>query len=168
MDLLETGLRPPSVGAPPAPHRLRSVVRWGLALGATALFLSTLGWLIDDQVREHDQADRARTALHVTRHKTADVTQQLTKLRHDVDLLVTQVGSDSTAYDQVAAQLKAAQSELAATQVDVSQQNSRISALHTCLGGVQKALNALAVGSQANAITELSSVNASCSTASGG
>ena len=143
-------------------------MRWGLALGATALFLSTLGWLIDDQDRAHDQAERARAALHVTRHKTADVAQQLAKLRHDVDLLTTQVGSDITAYGQDAAQLKAAQSELAATQVDVSQQNSRISALHTCLGGVEKALNALAVGSQANAVTELRSVTTSCSTASGG
>ena len=94
--------------------------------------------------------------------------QQLAKLRHDVDVLATQVGSDITAYGQDAAQLKAAQSELAATQADVSQQTSRIAALHTCLGGVEKALNALAVGSQANAITELSSVTTSCSTASGG
>jgi hypothetical protein len=168
LDLLETGRRPPSAGTPEAPHRLRSLVRWGLALGATALFLATLGWLIDDQVRAHDQADAAQAALRITRHKTADVAQQLAKLRHDVDILEAQVGSDLTAYGQDAAQLKAAQSELAATHVNVLQQTSRISALHTCLGGVEKALNALAVGSQANAISELSSVTASCSTASGG
>jgi hypothetical protein len=143
-------------------------VRWGLALGATALFLSTLGWLIDDQVRAHDQAERARAALHVTRHRTAHVAQQLSKLRHDVYVLATQVGSDVTVYGQDAAQLKAAQSELAATHVSVSEQTSRIAALHTCLGGVEKALNALAVGSQANAVTELRSVTTSCSTASGG
>ncbi len=135
---------------------------------AAALFLSALGWLIDDQVQAHGQTDRAQTALAVTRHKTAGVKHQLAKLHHDVEVLATRVGSDTTAYGQEAAQLKAAQSELAETQVDVSQQTSRIAALHTCLGGVEQALNALAVGSQANAITALSSVSTSCTTASGG
>jgi hypothetical protein len=168
MDLLETGRRPPPVGKPAPPHRLRSLVRWGVALATTALFLLALGWLIDDQVHAHEKTDRAQAALTVTRHHAADVRLQLAKLRHDVEVLVTRVGSDTTAFNQDAAQLKAAQSELAATQVDVSQNTSRIAALHTCLGGVEQALNALAVGSQANAITELSSVATSCSTASGG
>jgi uncharacterized alpha-E superfamily protein len=96
------------------------------------------------------------------------VAQQLEKLRHDLEVLATQVGSDTTAYDQDAAELKAAQSELASTQVDVTHQTSMISALHTCLGGVEQALNALAVGNQASAISELSSVATSCSAASGG
>ena len=139
-----------------------------MALAAAALFFSALGWLIDDQVQARDQADRAQAALTVTHHTTAHLARQLAKLRHDVEVLATQVGSDTTAYDQDAAELKAAQSELAATQVDVTQQTSRIAALHTCLGGVEQALNALAVGNQASAISELSSVATSCSTASGG
>ena len=93
--------------------------------------------------------------------------QQLAKLRRELEVLVTQVGSDTTAFDQDAAELKAAQSELAATQVDVTQQTTRITALHACLGGVEQALNALAVGNQASAISELTSVATSCSTASG-
>jgi hypothetical protein len=168
MDLLETGRRPPPARKPEPPHRLRSVVRWGLALAAAALFLSAIGWLIDDQVQAHGQTDRAQAALAVTRHKKAVVKLQLAKLSHDVEVLATRVGSDTTAYGQEASQLKAAQSELTATQVDVSQQTTRIAALHTCLGGVEQALNALAVGSQANAISALSSVSTSCSTATGG
>ena len=105
--------------------------------------------------------------MSATRHTTTHVARQLAKLRHGVGVLATQVGSDTTAYDQDAAELKAAQSELAATQVDVTQQTSRITALHACLGGVEQALNALAVGNQASAISELSSVSTSCSTASG-
>jgi hypothetical protein len=167
MDLLETGRRPPPASRPEPPHRLRSVVRWVVALGAAALFLSALGWLVDDQVRAHDQADRAQAALRVTRHKKTEVAQHLAKLRHDVEVLATQVGSDDTAYHQDESQLEAAQSELAATQVDVTQQSSRITALHACLGGVEQALNALAVGNQPSAITELSSVSTSCATASG-
>jgi hypothetical protein len=168
MDLLETGRRPPPAGEPERPDRLRSVVRWGVAIALSALFLSALGGLIDDQVHAHEHTDQARAALGVTRHKTAEVKHQLAKLRHEVEVLAARVGSDTTALNQDAAQLKAAQSELAATQVDVTQQTSRIAALHTCLGGVEQSLNALAVGSQANAISALSSVATSCSTASGG
>jgi hypothetical protein len=168
MDLLETGRRPLPVVRPEPPQRLRSLVRWGVALVAAAVFLASLGWLIDDQVQARDQADRAQVALRATRHTAGQVAQQLAKLRHDVEVLATQVGSDTTAYDQDAAELKAAQSDLAATQADVTQQASMITALHTCLGGVEQALNALAVGNQASAIGELSSVATSCSTASGG
>ena len=167
MDLLETGRRPAPAVRPEPPHRLRSLVRWGVALAAIALFFSALGWLIDDQVHARDQAHQAQAALGVTRHTTARVVQQLAKLRHDVEVLATRVGNDTTAYAQDAAELKAAQSDLATTQADVTQQTSRITALHTCLGGVEQALNALAVGNQASAISELSSVAKSCSTASG-
>jgi hypothetical protein len=167
MDLLETGRRPPPAKKPEPRHRLRSVVRWVVAFAAAALFLSALGWLVDDQVQAHDQAERAQAALRVTHHKKADVGRQLAKLRHDVEILAIQAGSDDTAYNQDESQLKAAQSELAATQVDVTQQSSRITALHSCLGGVEQALNALAVGNQPSAITELSSVSTSCATASG-
>jgi chromosome segregation ATPase len=143
-------------------------VRWGVALATTALFLAALGWLVHDQVQAHQQADRAQAARRVTQERTADVKQNLAKLRHDVEVLATRVGNDSTAYGQDAAQLTAAESELASTQADVSHQTSQIAALHACLGGVEQALNALAVGSQANAISELSSVATSCATASGG
>ncbi len=167
MDLLETGRRPPPTSRPQPPPRSRSLVRWVMVLAAVALFLSTLGWLVRDQVRAHDRADRAQAALTVTRQKKAQVKQELAKLRHDVAVLVTQVGSDQTAYEQDASQLKAAQSDLAATQADVTQQSSRITALHACLGGVEQALNALAVGNQPSAISELSSVATSCAAASG-
>jgi uncharacterized protein involved in exopolysaccharide biosynthesis len=167
MDLLETGRRPSPVVRPEPPQRVRTLVRWGVALAALALFFSALGWLIDDQINARDQASRAQAALGLTRHTTAQVAQELRKLRHDVEVLVTQVGSDSTAYAQDAAELKAAQSELATTEADVTQQTTRVTALHACLGGVEQALNALAVGNQASAIGELSSVATSCSTASG-
>ena len=167
MDLLEPELRPTPAPRPEPPRRLRRLVRWAVALTVGALFLSSLGWLIDDQVQAHEQADRTQTTLRATRHTTAHVAQQLAKLRRELEVLVTQVGSDTTAYDQDAAELKAAQSELAATQVDVTQQTTRITALHACLGGVEQALNALAVGNQASAISELTSVATSCSTASG-
>ena len=100
MDLLETGRRPPPTKTPQPPPRFRSLVRWAVALVAAALFLSTLGWLIDDQAKAHDQTGRAQAALTITRQKKAHVAQDLAKLRHDVEVLVTQVGSDNTAFAQ--------------------------------------------------------------------
>ena len=56
------------------------------------------------------------------------------------------------------------------TRSDVSQQTTVISDLQTCLGGVQEALNALAVADQNLAIDILNSVAPDCSgaVASGG
>ncbi len=167
MDLLD---RHPPTPTPPAhsSRRSRSVVRWAAAVLASALFLSVLGWLIADQVQAHEQTTQAHAAFTRTEHTVRSVSRTLRELRHDVEVLATQVGNDHTAFEQDASQLKAAQSELAATQVDVTEQSARITALHTCLGGVEQALNALAVGSRANAISELTSVATACTTASGG
>lgn len=130
-----------------------------------ALFASALGYLVNDQLQEHRQFDRAQAALTVTHHRTSAVSRQLAELNHELNLLLTKVGDDSTTLNQDTAQLKAAQIALAGTQADVSQQSSLITALHTCLGGVEQALNALAVGQQSSALAELSSVSSSCSAA---
>jgi hypothetical protein len=134
---------------------------------AAALFASTLGYLIDDQISEHERFDRAHASLLITRHRTATVVRNLVLLRHDVAVLMTQVASGTTTLSQDTAQLESAQSALAVLRADVSQQSTRIGALHTCLGGVQQALNALAINSQATAVSELNSVASSCAAASG-
>ena len=139
--------------------------RWIVGILAGALFASALGYLIDDQVQAHGQFDRARTSLGVTRHETSTVSAQLATLRRDLGLLTAQVGSDTTALNQDASQLQGALGDLAAAQAHVSQQSSQIASLSTCLGGVERALNALSVGKKARAIAALQSVSASCSSA---
>ena len=139
-----------------------------LVIVAGALFASTLGYLIGDQVSEHEHFDRTRTSLGITRHRTAGVVQDLALLRHDVAVLLAQVQNATTSLNQDTAEVKAAQSALAVVQGDVSQQSSRIGSLHACLGGVQQALNALAIDDQATAVSELNAVASSCSAASGG
>ncbi len=131
------------------------------------LFASTLGYLIDNQVSEQGRFDRAQRSLITTRHRTAQVSGDLAHLRQEVSVLLAQVASGTTTWNQDTAQLKAAQSALAVVREDVSQQSSRIGALHTCLGGVQQALNALAVNNQATAVSALNSVASSCTAASG-
>ena len=56
------------------------------------------------------------------------------------------MGSDSTALSQDSSQLLGAQTALAAAQAHVTQQKSLITSLQTCLVGVERALNELAVG----------------------
>ena len=155
---------------PPRERRLSRRWRWITGLAVGALFAAALGYLIDDQVHVHDQFDQARSSLVVTRHDTSDVSARLATLRRNLALLTAQVGSDTTALNQDASQLKGAQAALAAAEAHVSQQSSQITALRTCLGGVERALNALSVDKQARAIAALKSVSSSCSkaAASGG
>ena len=150
--------------------------RWGLrwwirlisVVVALALFGSALGYLTSDRVSENEHFDRLHSALVTTRHSTAEVASDLADLRRDVAVLRVQVGSATTTWTQDTAQVKAAQFSLAVVQDDVSQRGSRIGALQTCLGGVQQALNALAINDQTTAVSELNSVAPSCAAASGG
>ena len=96
------------------------------------------------------------------------MTRDLTQLRHDITLLTAQVAANSATWNQDQGELRAASTALAITQTDVSQQSSRITALHTCLGGVQQALNALAINDQPSAVAALHSVSSSCTAASSG
>jgi hypothetical protein len=152
---------------PPRQRRLTWRTRLILSLVAAALFASTLGYLIDDQISEHERFDRAHASLVITRHRTATLVRNLAVLRHEVSVLMTQIASGTTTWSQDTAQLKSAQSALAVVRADVAQQSTRIGALHTCLGGVQQALNALAINNQATAVSELNSVASSCAAASG-
>jgi chromosome segregation ATPase len=165
---IDTERPPPRDGGLPPRRRRTRWLRLGLTLMAGALFASTLGYLIDDQVAEHEHLDQVRVALTLTRHRSAEVTRDLTQLRHDITLLTAQVAANSATWNQDQGELKAASTALAITQADVSQQSSRITALHTCLGGVQQALNALAVNDQPSAIAALHSVSSSCAAASSG
>jgi hypothetical protein len=162
--LVETD-RPPLPTEPIRSRRLSRRARWVLGLAAGALFAAAVGLLIGDQVQAHDRYDRAQTALGATRQRTHTVSAQLAEVRHDLSVLETQVGSDNTALSQDASLLLGAQTSLAAAQSHVTQQASLITSLQTCLVGVEQALNALAVGSQANAIAALDSVSTSCTAA---
>jgi 3-deoxy-D-arabino-heptulosonate 7-phosphate (DAHP) synthase class II len=139
--------------------------RWIPWIAAGALFAAALGYLIPDQVQAHDRYNEARTALGVMRHQTHTVTAQLDEVRRDLNILETQVGSDSTALSQDSSQLLGAQTSLAAAQAHVTQQASLITSLQTCLVGVERALNELAVGKLSNAIAALNSVSPSCTAA---
>lgn len=157
----------PAETAPVRPGRHR----WGrvsLAVAAGALVAAVLGFLVSDHVSEDQHFDRLHATLTTTRDRAGDVAANLAQLRHAIRLLETQVANDSAALSQDTAELKAAYAALVLTQADVSAQSSHISALHTCLGGVRQALNALAINDRTSAVSSLDSVASSCATASGG
>lgn len=164
--LLEVDGHPlPPVGRPRARPKTTRRTRGFIWVAAGLLLAAALGYLISDQVQARDRYAQARTALGVTVQQTESVTAQLGEVRRDLNILETQVGSDSTALSQDTSHLLGAQTSLNAAKAHVTQQALLISSLKTCLPGVEQALNALAVGNQAGAVAALNSVSASCSVA---
>lgn len=151
----------PSPPPPPAPRRKH----WFAIAAGVAVVAACLGYLLTDAGHANDRYDRALRTLGTTRATTGVVALDLAKARFDLRLVTQQVGNDTTALNQDTSQLQGAESALSAAQAHVAQQASLLTALHACLGGVEQALNALAVGSQGKAAAALNSVSASCSTA---
>jgi chromosome segregation ATPase len=137
----------------------------GITLGA--LFVAALSYLVVDQAQARNGYDHAHDSLTATQRHIGPIAAQLATLTLQLDHLTTQVGSESTAAAQDASQLEGAQAALTAAQTHMAQQASLIGSLKVCLGGVERALNALAVNSQANAAADLKSVSLSCSAAAG-
>jgi hypothetical protein len=136
-----------------------------LTFACVALVGGALGYLLHDAVQANHRYDRARHSLGITRRNTAFVSLELAKARTDLNLLTRQVGNDTTALSQDTSTLQGARTALSAAQNHVSQQSTLIVSLDTCLGGVEQALNALSVGSQASAIAALHAVSQSCAAA---
>ena len=164
-DLLEYEHVPLTLDPRRRSWRLTRRGRWVFAIASCCVLAAVVGYLVADQREQRDQFDHAQASLTVTRQHITAVATQLATLQHDLVVLSRQVGNDSTAYDQAASQLRAAQTALDAAQSHVTQQASTITSLQTCLGGVEQGLNALSVGSRQRAFALLESVSSSCTTA---
>jgi septal ring factor EnvC (AmiA/AmiB activator) len=151
-------------GPPDLPRR-RSSRRRGWIVGAVlfALLAALLGYMTGNERQANTQFDQTHQSLDTTRHQIHAALASLATVRHELTLVNGQVADASTALTQDASELKEAQTALANAQVNVVDQTSMISDLQTCLGGVEQALNALAVADQPRAISALTSVSSSCS-----
>ena len=161
-DLLESDWYPV---VPDVSSRRRRRPPWVGAVLAGVLFVAALGVLVADLVRQHAHFDQAQAALSTTEQRTTLLSSRLDQLHHDLGLLTTEVGNESTALEQDTSQLKGTQWALGLTQASVAQQGTLISSLQTCLSGVEAALNSLAVGKQNQAGAELNAVASSCTAA---
>jgi hypothetical protein len=157
---------PPELDAAPPPgDPRRRRRRWVTMLTCTALLGTALGYLLSDAGQENNHYDAARHNLYATRATTSIVSRDLAKAEADLTLVTHQVGDDTTTLAQDTSELEGARSALTSAQASVFVQASVLNSLHACLGGVEQALNALAVGSQAKAADALHSVSSSCAAA---
>jgi hypothetical protein len=157
--------RLPALDSAPPRDGPRTRRRWVTALACTALVGSALGYLLFDATQANHHYDRARFTLGVTRTTTGVVSQDLGDARSGLKLVTQQVSDDTTTLAQDSSELEGTRTALSAAQAHVIAQAALLSSLHACLGGVEQALNALAVGSQARAVDALHSVSASCAAA---
>lgn len=147
----------------PGPPRRPS--RWPALAACLALLGSAIGFLLFDAIQANHRYDHARHVLAITRGTAGVVSRELATARTDLRLVTEQVGSDTTALAQDTSQLDGARSALSSAQAHIFEQASLLNSLHECLGGVEQALNALAVNNQAKAADALKWVNAPCSAA---
>jgi hypothetical protein len=149
-------------GTPSRRNRRR---RWLALVASIAVVGAALGILLADAAGTNHRYDHARHLLTLTRGTTRVVSRDLAAARVALHLVTQQVGSDTTTLAQDTSQLEGARSALSAAQAHVFEQASLLNSLRTCLGGVEQALNALAVGHQSKAAEALKWVAAPCSAA---
>lgn len=160
MDLLDAD-RADGFTDPPARGRRRRM-RWVVAALAIAVLAAGFGYLTGNEVQANTQFDQTHRSLDTTRHHIDTVLSDLATVRHELGVVNSQVAVDSKALAQDTTQLQGVEHALTSAQADVTSQTSTIGDLHTCLGGVEQALNALAVADQNHAIDALHAVTASC------
>src|SRR5664279_2480211 len=141
------------------PRRLRL---WIGLIAGLALLGTSVGAVAHDEVRTDTQFDQRHRSLDISQGHLRTTLTDLATVRQELDHVDVQVFLTDKALAQDAANLQSAQATLANARSDVSHQTTVISDLQTCLGGVQEALNALAVADQTRAIGALNSVSSSC------
>jgi chromosome segregation ATPase len=130
-----------------------------------AVLAAVLGFVTGNERQANTEFDQTHYTLNVTTHRIDTALADLRTVRNELDLVNGQVSADSTALAQDTAQLQGVQKALTSAQATVTHQTSTISDLQTCLGGVEQALDALAVGDQGHAIDALDAVSTSCANA---
>jgi hypothetical protein len=155
----------PRAGRGPRHHHPHRGRRWVVLVVSLTFTGVALGGLLFDAAQADHRYDHARQLLAETRDSTAVVARELGAARLDLRLVTQRVGTDSTALTQDTSQLEGARAALSAAQAHVFEQASLLNSLHACLAGVERALNALAVGYQAKAADALQWVATPCSTA---
>jgi hypothetical protein len=149
-----------------APARWPSQRRWwmvGLAL--FALSAGLFGYLAGNEVQVNTQFDQAHASLDTAQHRFSVTLSNLATVRRDLHVIDGGIADDTTALTDDSSEIKGLQAALDQAQAMVSSQGVAIGDLQTCLGGVQKAVNALSVGDQNDGISALDAVSGPCQSA---
>lgn len=142
-------------------------VRWFVWLAVMTLIGVSTVRVAESEVRANASSERAHQTLEGTETQIRLATSRLTAVRSALAVTEEQVGTDSDSLARDTQELNAARGALADVRAHVSQQSETIDDLHLCLGGIERALNALSVDDQADAIAALDAVSSSCEGASG-
>jgi septal ring factor EnvC (AmiA/AmiB activator) len=110
----------------------------------------------------HGDLEHTAGTLAVERTRLAQSQSQLSAARHRLAAVQSQSDTAGRALSAASTRLATAQSQLARAQADVSTQGVSISNLDTCLAGVEKALNQIALADQPGAVATLQSVASNC------
>jgi septal ring factor EnvC (AmiA/AmiB activator) len=132
---------------------------------AVVTFALGMGFFARNEIQTNTQFDNAHRSLNLTRRQIKMVRADLASVRQDLFLVDGQVHQTATALATDTTQLHEVQAALTNAQANVSTQGSDITALQSCLGGVEQALNALSVGDQGSALAALGTVSTSCQSA---
>jgi hypothetical protein len=146
----------------PGPERRRHHRRVALLAVLGVLLASALGYLVGNEIQANTQFDQAHHGLDVTRGRIHRIDADLTAVQHQLAGLRGQVTQDSATLAADTAKLNGVKAALANSQATVSRQNAAIGSLHTCLGGVEEAVNALSLGDQSHGLAALDAVAPSC------
>ena len=146
-------------------RKRRRRTRWLIAGLALAVLAATFGYLAGNEIQANTQFDQTHHSLDVTQGHIDAVQSQLATVRRELAVVNNQVAASSTQLAQDTSQLQGVKKALINTETNVTHQTSTIGDLQMCLGGVEQALNALAVGDQGPAIAALNAVSASCARA---
>ena len=132
-----------------------------------ALLLLTTGIFSDLRVRS--ELRQARMSLRATRSDLALVVRNLSsaqavlvKTAGERTVLQNQLVATAHELDTAEASLSSSQTGLSDANKSIATQGVDIAVLNTCLGGVEQALNAIAVGDDNGAVTSISAVSGSC------
>jgi hypothetical protein len=135
---------------------------WIIGVLALALFGAAMGYVASGERATNTQFDLAHQSLTATQRSIDGVVTRLDATRHQLTVVDGQVVDDTATLSRDSAQLREAKTALANAQAHETNQTSVFADLEKCLGGVEQAENALAVGAQAVAIGALNAVSTSC------
>ena len=137
---------------------------WLVVVGVVGLVV-TLGYLAGDETQTDTQFDQTHHSLAVTDQHLGQLRSELVAARRELAAVKSGVAADSSAVARDTSDLRGVEMALDNAQTNVTHQTSTIGDLTTCLGGVEQALNALAVADQGEAIAALDAVTTSCAKA---
>ncbi len=127
--------------------------------------VATIGIMVGNEIQANTRFDQARRSLASVDTRTSLVDARLAAARSDLATLESQVTADSAVLAADTSTLDGALVALAESRQDVTSQSAVIGNLQTCLGGVEKALNALSLADQKDAVAALRAVATACTAA---